>query len=61
VHDSVVVDCHPDEIDAVKDGLTWAMEGVKNELKTRFNYEAQLPLDIEIEGGKSWMEMTEMV
>ena len=60
VHDSIVVDCAPDEQDIVVKGIVWAMKGVKEELVSRFNYEPVLPLDIEIEAGKNWMEMDEI-
>lgn len=60
VHDSIVVDCAPNEQDIVVKGIVWAMQGVKEELVSRFNYEPVLPLDIEIEAGKNWMEMSEI-
>jgi len=60
VHDSIVVDCHPDELEVVKKILTWSMTGVKDELKERFNYDMALPLDIEISAGNNWMEMQEL-
>lgn len=61
VHDSIVVDCLSEEKDKVVAGLQWAMEGVKDDLHSRFNYIPSLPLDIEIEAGKNWMEMKELV
>jgi DNA polymerase I-like protein with 3'-5' exonuclease and polymerase domains len=60
VHDSIVVDCHPDEVHAVTEALTWAMFGVKDELLKRFKYEMILPLNIEIEYGKNWMEQAQI-
>ena len=36
------------------------MQGVGEDLVSRFNYEPILPLDIEIEAGKNWMEMAEI-
>lgn len=60
VHDSIVVDIHPDEIDAVGVALQWAMSGVDEELKDRFDYQAVLPLDIEYSVGNNWMEMEEL-
>lgn len=61
VHDSLVVDCLSEEKDKVVAGLQWAMEGVKDDLQRRFNYTPSLPLDIEIEAGRNWMEMRELV
>jgi DNA polymerase-1 len=60
VHDSIVVDIHPDEIDAVGVALQWAMSGVDEELKDRFDYQTVLPLDIEYSVGNNWMEMEEL-
>ena len=60
VHDSIVVDIHPDELDAVNQALKWAMTGVTDEMKDRFNYEAVLPLDIEGSVGTNWMDQHEL-
>lgn len=59
VHDSIVVDTHPDELEQVKEALTWAMEGVTEEATDRWGYEFALPLKIEISGGKNWMDQVE--
>lgn len=58
VHDSIVVDVHPNELEIVKDILTEAMEGVTDELAERFDFKGDIHLDIEIEAGKNWMEMS---
>lgn len=60
VHDSIVVDCCPDEIAQVRDALKWAMMGVAEEVKSRFGYDMALPLDIEISVGPNWMELEEL-
>jgi DNA polymerase I-like protein with 3'-5' exonuclease and polymerase domains len=60
VHDSIVVDCHPDEITEVRDALKWAMMGVAEEVKSRFGYDMALPLGIEISAGSNWMEQSEI-
>lgn len=60
VHDSIVVDCAPGEQEKVVKGITWAMQELGEDLVSRFNYEPVLPLDIEIEAGKNWMEMSEI-
>jgi len=60
VHDSIVVDVHPDELDQVKNVLKDAMLGVKDDLIKRFNYEPVLPFDIEIEAGTNWMTMADV-
>jgi DNA polymerase I-like protein with 3'-5' exonuclease and polymerase domains len=58
VHDSIVVDVYPGERDTVVKILRWAMADVGEELQERFNYTPVLPLDIEAEAGKNWMETT---
>lgn len=61
VHDSIVVDVHPSEKNMVVDLLTWAMQSVSDDIEKRFNYKMLMPLDIEIEVGKNWMEQTEYI
>lgn len=60
VHDSIVVDCHPDELTEVRDALKWAMMGVSEEVTDRFGYDMALPLGIEIAAGLNWMELAEI-
>jgi len=55
VHDSIVVDIYPGEVDEVKEILVYAMEGVADELKKRYSYEMVLPLAIEIKSGSNWL------
>ena len=59
VHDSIVVDCHKDELEQVKEALTWAMTGVADEAEKRWGYSFALPLKIEISGGKNWLDQVE--
>jgi DNA polymerase-1 len=59
VHDSIVVDTHPDEIDQVKSILTEAMTKVGEESEKLFNYKLVVPLDIEISGGINWLDQEE--
>ena len=59
VHDSLVSDVFPGEISQVKEAMVWALSGVQEEIKERFNYDFVLPLDVEMEIGKNWMEMEE--
>tara|TARA_R100000030_G_scaffold100096_1_gene92411 strand:- start:424 stop:1155 length:732 start_codon:yes stop_codon:yes gene_type:complete len=61
VHDSLVVDVAPNETKEIVAGLKWAMKGLKEDLVSRFNFEPTVPLDIDIEIGKNWMEMSELV
>lgn len=56
VHDSLVCDTHPDEVQDVNDALKWAMTGVLEEASERWGHEFVLPLSIEIESGKTWLQ-----
>lgn len=56
VHDSIVVDVHPDEKEIVKDLLVQQMAGVVNELKRRYNYDMKMPLGVEIKAGPNWLD-----
>ena len=60
VHDSIVVDVHPLEIELVKNCITVAMKHINTDMKRRWNYEPSIALDIEMAIGKNWMEMSEM-
>ena len=55
VHDSLVVDTHPSEIETVAEVLSWAMTDVLDEATDRWDYEFVLPLSIEIETGENWL------
>ena len=59
VHDSLVVDTHPDEIEEVKFILTEAMTQVSQEAEKLFNYNMIVPLDIEISHGSNWLDQEE--
>ena len=60
VHDSIVVDIHPTEIQDVGKALQWAMSGVDEELRDRFGYQTVLPLDTEYSVGSNWMNIEEI-
>jgi DNA polymerase-1 len=59
VHDSIVCDVYPGELEQVKEALIWAMVGVTEEAAQRWDYTFALPLEIEISGGKNWLEQNE--
>ena len=60
VHDSIVIDIYPGELEQVKECAVWAMRDIENEIEERFGYKLPIPLDIEMEVGKNWMEMSEV-
>ena len=55
VHDSIVIDTHPDEVRKVETILTWAMKDVLKEAAERWSHEFVLPLEIEITSGPNWL------
>ena len=60
VHDSIVVDVYPGELPQVQEALSWAMQGVHEEIEVRWGYKLTIPLAIEMEAGESWMRMEEL-
>jgi len=56
VHDSIVIDVHPDEEELCKQILIDAMENVADEVYLRYNYRMVMPLSIEIKSGHNWLE-----
>ena len=60
VHDSLVADIYPGELNQVKSAFKWALHDIQPEIKERFDYDFVLPLDVEMEVGKNWMQMEEI-
>lgn len=60
VHDSLVADVYPGEEDQVVECFKVGMLGVIEELKTRYNVEFNIPLDIEIKAGPNWLAMKDV-
>ena len=56
VHDSIVVDCHPDEEVQVIDKIKESMLGVAKELELRYNLKYDMPIGIEIKKGNNWLD-----
>ena len=56
VHDSIVVDTHPDEIDMVSGLVTEAMTGAVGEAEHLWGYKLVVPLEVEVSTGKSWAD-----
>ena len=57
VHDSNVVDTHPDEAEQVVNIMGECMLGVTQELKDRYSYTLTVPLSVEIKQGINWLDM----
>ena len=60
VHDSIVIDCHPDEELHVLEILKVSMLGVAADLQKRYKIKYLMPVEIEIKKGKNWLD-TEVV
>jgi DNA polymerase I-like protein with 3'-5' exonuclease and polymerase domains len=56
VHDSVLVDTHPDEIDIIKQVGPQCLLDAQREATDRFGLEPFIPLAVEMSKGKNWME-----
>ena len=56
VHDSVLIDTHPDELDIVKQIGPECLLEAQQEAKRRFGLSDYIPLEVEMSQGKNWME-----
>jgi len=60
VHDSIVVDAHPDEIKLMTDILDKATRDVIDSLYNFYKIEFNVPLDTELKIGYNWLDMQEI-
>ena len=56
VHDSIVIDCHPDEEEQVIAILKFSMLGVAADLQKRYKISYLMPVEIEIKKGNNWLD-----
>jgi DNA polymerase I-like protein with 3'-5' exonuclease and polymerase domains len=56
VHDSVLIDTHPDEIDLVKEIGPQCLLDAQEEAKKRFGLPDYIPLEVEMSCGNNWMD-----
>ena len=57
VHDSIVMDAHPDEIDICVDLMKHAMLSLPFETMRRYGIVYDMPVGIEIKAGKNWLDL----
>ncbi len=57
VHDSNVVDAHPDEINMVPEVLAESFLSVSDKVKELFGYTMVIPLGVEVKQGDNWLDM----
>lgn len=60
VHDSIILDVHPEEKIECIDCLRNAMMSIKDECKSRYNVDYDMPVDIELKIGDNWLETKEI-
>ena len=56
VHDSVLIDTHPNELEIVKSVAPGCLVDAQTEAKKRFGLSDYIPLEVEMSQGKNWME-----
>ena len=60
VHDSIVVDIHPDEEQQVIDLFKEGAGNVVPRLKEQYNIDFNVPLDVEMKIGYNWLKLNEV-
>ena len=60
VHDSVVLDVHPEEIALVSNAAPGIMLKVADEAGQKFDLDVFIPLDVETSVGKNWLEQKDL-
>jgi len=60
VHDSIVLDVHPDEKEACINLLAYAMQSLPEETVNRYGVEYDMPVGIELKIGKNWLDSEEI-
>tara|TARA_R110000787_G_scaffold117632_2_gene228317 strand:- start:342 stop:1769 length:1428 start_codon:yes stop_codon:yes gene_type:complete len=61
VHDSIVIDVHPNEIDAVMKIIEDTNKDMTDTINKHFNIDLNVPLLLEAKIGNNWLDMKEVV
>ncbi len=61
VHDSVILDVHPDEIHHAISIIKTGFSNVKDQLLHRYDCELNVPLDFEIKKGVNWLDLSTVI
>ena len=61
VHDSIVLDVHPDEKEACINLLADCMLAIPTETLNRYGFEYDMPVGIELKLGKNWLDLEEVL
>ena len=57
VHDSIIIDAHPGEVESVLKKLKKACDGITQSINKRYNIDFNVPLDYEIKKGHNWLDL----
>ncbi len=57
VHDSIIIDAHPGEVESVLNKLKKACDGITQSINQRYNIDFNVPLDYEIKKGHNWLDL----
>ena len=60
VHDSIVIDIHPDEVDAILDVIQSVNNDLHNIIDKRFGIDFNVPLLLEAKIGNNWLDQQEV-
>ena len=61
VHDSIVIDIHPDEIDVVKSIIEYTNNDMTSTINKHFNIDLNVPLLLEAKIGNNWLDMQDVM
>lgn len=61
VHDSYLVDVHPDELEWVPKLVYETLNSVRDELLRRYGYKFKVPIEVEMKIGNNWLDGKELV
>ena len=60
IHDSIVIDCHPNEIEECVSILEVCMSSVHQLMKERYGFGMTVPIEAEYKIGDNWLDMKEI-
>ena len=60
VHDSIVLDVHPDEKESCINLLAYCMQNLPAQTMNRYGVEYDMPVGIELKIGKNWLDLEEV-
>jgi DNA polymerase I-like protein with 3'-5' exonuclease and polymerase domains len=61
VHDSIVIDVHPDEVEVVKSIIEHTNSNMTNTINNHFSIKLNVPLLLEAKIGNNWLDMKDVV